>query len=513
MLKKLFSVGGWTLVSRVTGFLRDLVMAQVLGAGALMDLFALAFRLPNHFRAIFAEGAFSASFVPAYTRLRSTEGAAASDVFQGRLLTILLLSQALLLVAALAFTPQVVGLLGLPAETEPQRFATAVELVRITFPYLALITLVTLWSGALNAIDHYGVAAAAPVLLNLSLIGAMALAAWFITPAHAAAWGVAVAGVLEALLLLAAAWRAGVLARPRWPRLGAAERGFFAAFFPGVIGAAGVQIAMFADTIIAQGLAVGSASALYYADRLYQLPMGVIAIAAGTVLLPTMSRKLAEGDAAGASRVQNRVMGLVLMLAAPCWVASLLIPDVVIRAAFLGGAFTPEAARRAADVLCAYGVGLVAAVLIRSVVASFHARGDTRTPMVISLVAVAGNLALKLAITPVLGVAGLALATAVGAIANLAALMALAGARGWFLPDRGLAVTALAVLAAALAMAVIMIASDPMLARLSAQLGIWPSLVHLAGHALSGLAYLAVLALLLRVLRPGRGGAAAAGAV
>jgi putative peptidoglycan lipid II flippase len=435
MLRSILSVGSWTLVSRVTGFLRDIVMAAVLGAGGLMDVFAVAFRLPNHFRAIFGEGAFNAAFVPAYTRIRTQAGDEAGDRFHGRILTLLILSQVALLVLALAFMPAVVALLAPGFAGDPAKFALAVEVTRITFPYLLLITLVTLWSGALNARGHFAVPAAAPVLLNLALLATVSAAFLFPTPAHAAGWGVFVAGILEAALLAGAGLKAGVLVAPRAVRWDEDIRSFFRTFLPAVIGSAGVQIAMFADTILATLLAEGSASALYYADRIYQLPLGVIAIAAGTVLLPVMSKTIAEGDTAAAHQTQNRTLGLTLVLSAPFWVASLLIPDVIMRAVFQRGAFDAKAAEDAARVLAAYGVGLIAAVSIRSVVASFHARGDTTTPMLVSLGAVAVNVALKLALTGPFGATGLALATALGATLNLALLLLIADRRAWIAPD------------------------------------------------------------------------------
>jgi putative peptidoglycan lipid II flippase len=435
MLGSILSVGAWTLLSRITGFARDIVMAAVLGAGGLMDVFAVAFRLPNHFRAIFGEGAFNAAFVPAFTRIRTQDGTAAANLFQGRILSLLLISQVIVLLLALLFTPAVIQLLAPGFSANPQKFALAVEVTRITFPYLTLITLVTLWSGALNATGRFAVAAGAPILLNLSLLVFVQLAFLFPTPAHAAGWGVFTAGILEAGLLAAAAWRAGVLAAPLMPTLSEDVRRFFKAFLPAVIGSAGVQIAMFADTILATLLPEGSASALYFADRIYQLPLGVIAIAAGTVLLPVMSKRIAAEDFAGAYDAQNRTLALTLLLAAPFWVATLLIPELIIGAVFQRGAFQEEAVRIAAQVLAAYGVGLIAAVSIRSIVASFLARGDTATPMIVSLVSVALNVGLKLLLVERFGVMGLALATALGATLNLAALVWIADNRRWIEPD------------------------------------------------------------------------------
>lgn len=423
MLRKFSIVGGLTLLSRVTGFLRDIVLAAVLGAGPVADAFFVALRLPNHFRAIFAEGAFNAAFVPAYARVRQQSGPEPARLFADRIFTLLFASQIVLLAIALVFTPQVIGLLAPGFNRDPGRFVLAVELTRITFPYLLLITLVTLFGGILNAIERFAAAAAAPILLNASLVVALALVVFFPTAGHAAAWGVLVAGVLEVLLVGGAAWRAGVVTVFRRPRFDADLGKFFAALGPATVGSAGVQLALFADTVIASFLAAGALSALYYADRLHQLPIGVIGIAAGTVLLPEMARRIAAGDEEGARQAQNRAVELTLLLSIPCLVSFLLIPDLIMRALFARGAFGAGDAAAAGATLAAYALGLVPFVLIRTVVATFFARGDTATPVKASLVAVAVNIAFKIVLMQPLAQVGLALATSIGAWVNLLLVM------------------------------------------------------------------------------------------
>src|SRR6202795_219573 len=219
MLGRIFTVGGYTLLSRLTGFLRDIMLAAILGAGPMADAFFVALRLPNHFRAIFAEGAFNAAFVPAYARLHRAGGGGKSAIFADRIFTLLLASQVVLLGIALLFTPWVIGLLAPGFAKDSVRFELAVDLTRVTFPYLFLIALVTLYSGILNALGRFAAAAAAPILLNISMIAALLLAVYFPTPGHAAAWGVFLAGILEALLVGGDAWRQGVLPALRWPQL------------------------------------------------------------------------------------------------------------------------------------------------------------------------------------------------------------------------------------------------------------------------------------------------------
>jgi putative peptidoglycan lipid II flippase len=495
MLRKLLSVGGFTLLSRLTGFARDMVLAAILGASALMDVFIVALKLPNHFRAIFGEGAFNQAYVPVYARLREQAGEAKAALFSNRVFTLLLIVQLALLALALPFMPVLVGLIAPGFAHDPARFDLAVALARVTFPYLTCITLVTLLSGNLNAIDRFAAAAAAPVLLNISIVAALAIAFLFPTAAHAAAWGVLAAGLLELLLLVIAARRAGVAAALARPRIDPDMKAFFKALGPAVIGSAGVQIALFADTIIASLLPQGSYAALYYAERLYQLPIGVIAIAAGTVLLPTMSRALARGDEVAAARGQNRTLGLALLLAGPAVAVCLAIPEMAVGALFGRGAFDQAAAEASGRVLAAYAIGLPAIVVIRAIVTSFHARSDTRTPVFISFAAIGLNIGLKLLLWRTHGASGLAFATAAGAWANALLLYAVALRRGWTRPDRQLVLTAGIVAMASLAMALALIAALPFAQGLAAQLPQERKLGALVLAGLAGLlAYLAIAA-------------------
>jgi putative peptidoglycan lipid II flippase len=261
---------------------------------------------------------------------------------------------------------------------------------------------------------------------------------FFPTPGHAAAWGVFLAGILEVLFVGGDALRNSVMTAFRWPQWDEDVKRFFKALVPATIGSAGLQIALFADTIIASFLAAGALSALYYADRLNQLPIGVIGIAVGTVLLPEMASRIAAGDEAGARHAQSRAIELTLLLSIPCLVAFLLIPDLIMRALFMRGAFSATDATAAGQTLAAYALGLLPFVLIRSVTATFLARGDTATPVKASLSAVAVNVACKLALMGSFAQVGLALATSVGAWLNLVLVMWFAARRGHLVLDPGL---------------------------------------------------------------------------
>src|SRR6478735_3081210 len=243
MIERILTVGGFTLLSRISGFIRDIILAAVLGAGPVADAFFVALRLPNHFRAIFAEGAFNAAFVPAYARIRQQGGADPARLFADRVFTILFSVVGLLVVLALIFTPTVISLLAPGFSDDPARFALASELTRITFPYLLLVSLVTVYGGILNTLGYFASPAAAPILLNLSMMMTLALAAFFPTAGHAAAWGVLFAGILEFLLVAGDTARQGVMPRFTWPRIDAEVMLFLKRFWPATIGSAGTQIA------------------------------------------------------------------------------------------------------------------------------------------------------------------------------------------------------------------------------------------------------------------------------
>ncbi len=394
-----------------------------------------------------------------------------AQVFADRIFTLLLASQVVLLAVALVFMPQVIRLLAPGFSDDPARFDLAVTLTRITFPYLLLITLVTLYGGILNALQRFAAAAAAPILLNFSLIVALMLAAFFPTVGHAAAWGVFAAGCLEALLVAGDTTRAGALPKFRKIVLDEDVRKFFRALGPAVIGSGGVQLALFADTIIASFLPVGSLSALYYADRINQLPIGVIGIAAGTVVLPEMARRLASGDQRGALHAQNRAIEFTLLLALPCIAAFAIVPDVIMRGLFMRGAFSAADAQAAANTLAAYAVGLLPFVLIRSVVASFYARGDTATPVKAALIAVAVNIGFKILLMGPLAQVGLALATSIGAWVNLLLVIWFASRAGLGGTDQRLRVTGARLAIATIILAVALwVARGPIIAAVQK----WP---------------------------------------
>ena len=506
MFRQIASVGSFTLLSRISGFVRDIVIASVLGAGWMADAFVVAQRLPNHFRAIFGEGAFNAAFVPAYAKRLEDQGSQAARYFASSLFRILLAFLSLITALAIVFMPDVVGWLAPGFSADGEKFALAVALTRITFPYLLFVSLVTLLSGMLNAHERFAAAAFAPVLLNLSIIGALLVNWLFPSAAHAAAWGVFVAGLLELLLVWIAAARIHILPSLLVTGGGSDHKqaigGFFKALGPAVIGSAGVQLAMFADTIIASLLPTGAVASLYYADRLYQLPVGMIGIAAGTVLLPAMSRHWAAGQPDLAHRAQNQAMAMTLALSMPFVIAFVLVPEAIMRGLFMRGAFDASAASQAAAVLAAYTVGLPAVVLIRSAVSSFHARSDTTTPVIASFAGIAVNILLKIMLARSWGAAGLAFATAMGAWINFGLLVTLAVRRGWMVPDSTSGRWVLAIGLSALVMFGLLQISLPMVVQWSGQWASARNEMELAGLAAIGLgAYALPLLVMVKLLR------------
>jgi putative peptidoglycan lipid II flippase len=438
MLGRIFTVGSYTLLSRLTGFARDIMLAAILGAGPIADAFFVAFRLPNHFRAIFAEGAFNAAFVPAYAHVHGEKGEVSAKLFADRIFTLLFLSQVILLVVAWLFMPQAMSVLAPGFSDDAEQRRLAIELTRITFPYLLLITLVTLYGGMLNVMHRFASAAAASIFLNIAMMATLAVAVWFPTPGHAAAWGVLISGFLQYFLLAGDLARHGGLPRFAPLKLDEDIRAFFRALGPATIGSMGTQVAMFADTIIATFLPAGALSALYYADRLNQLPIGVIGIAVGTVLLPEMARRITAGDNAGAMAAQRRALDFTLLLSVPFVAAFLAVPEAITRALFARGAFSKADAAAAGATLAAYAVGLIPFVLIRSAVATFYARKDTATPVKASLTGLTINMGLKLLLMGPFAQIGLALATAVGAWVNLLLVLGFAVRAGYLELNREL---------------------------------------------------------------------------
>jgi putative peptidoglycan lipid II flippase len=424
MLRKLASVSGFTLLSRLTGFARDMVLAWTLGSGILSDAFFVAFIFPNNFRNIFGEGTINPAFLPRYAALRARGEDKAAAKFANEIFAWQMAAQIVLLVLATIFMPQIISVLASGWVGDPERFELTVKLARITFPYLILTLVAVQLSAMLNAIEKFWAAAAWSNFQNLAMIATLVAWHWFPNAAYAAAWGVTLGGVAQLIFILWAGAREGLWLTFTWPRWSPEIGEFFKAFGAVTIGAAMVVISPFIDTILASWLPIGSRTALYYGDRINQLPLGVLGVALGTVLLPEMSSRLAKGDTKGSHTAQNRSAAMSLLLTLPFMISFIVIPDTIMGAYLAHGAFRHEAAGAAAAALAAYGVGLPAMAMIRIIQSTFYARHDTMTPVRATVVAVAINIAAKIFLVWGLhmGVAGIAAGTAIGAWTNVAIL-------------------------------------------------------------------------------------------
>lgn len=411
LLKAMATVAGLTGLSRVAGFVRDILTAAILGAGPVADAFFVALKLPNFFRRVTAEGAFSVSFVPVYTETLEKEGRPAADSFAMNAFTFMLGILGVVTLIILAAMPWVLYVIAPGFTDDPLRYDLAVELSRVTFPYLLLMSLTALIGGVLNALGRFAPFAFAPVLFNCALIIALLFSDLAKTAGHALAYGVLAAGILQFLWLFISALRFGVHVSVQRPRMTPRIKKVFHLMGPGVIGAGVMHINLFADLIIASFLPAGAISYLYYADRLNQLPLGVVGIAVGTALLPILSSALANNNPKKAQDLYNRALEMCLILALPAAAALAVIPQSLISVLFERGAFDGGDTIVTAMVLQAYALGLPAYIAVKVFSTAHWARQDTKTPVKISIIATLINIALSLVLVQFIGVAGIALGT------------------------------------------------------------------------------------------------------
>jgi putative peptidoglycan lipid II flippase len=433
LLRSIATVGGYTLLSRILGFVRDVLVAAFLGAGPLADAFVVAFRLPNLFRAFSAEGAFSAAFVPMLARLVATEGRIAAFRFAEETLAVLIAALGLFVLAVEWSMPWVMTVLAPGFAGDPEQMSNALLFARLTFPYLLLITLVAFLGSILNALGRFAAMASAPNLYNLSQIAALFVITPFVpTVAHALSYGVALAGILQFLHLVHASHREGVRLRLVRPRLTPRVREMLRLMGPATIGAGVTQLSLVISTVLATLIPGGGAVAyLYYADRVAQLPLGVVGYAVGTALLPLLTRQLArEPEAANAT--QNRALEVAALATLPAAAGLVALAWPIIHVLFEHRAFGPEDTLRTAEALVAFACGLPAFVLIKVLNPGYLARHDTATPVKIAVLSIAANVAINLALMPFLGHVGIAIGTSLSSWLNAALLWAGLHRRGQF---------------------------------------------------------------------------------
>ena len=448
LARSLGSVGGMTLASRILAVVREALQASFIGASFASDAFFVAFRLPNMFRAFFAEGAFSAAFIPMFNHKVGETGDLSTGLdFAERALAVLFPVLVLFTVAMIAAAWPVTWLLaGGFSKQHPtaQQFAFAVTLSRITIPYLMLISLASLLGGILNSLDKFWVNAAAPILLNISMVAAL----WFFhghgpdaayATARVQAISIPIGGVLQLGWLMLACRQAGVSLRLRRPRFDADIRRLMKLILPAATGAGASQINLLISTSLAGlFLTAGSISSLNYADRLNQLPLGLIGIGLGTVLLPTVSRLLSSGREAEAMDTQNRGLELALFLTLPATAAFVFGAEPIVRGIFQHGAFSAADTVRVAIALGAFSLGLPSYVLVKVLTPGYYARGDTKTPVRYAMISVVVNIIGNVILIPTIGIVGPPLATALSSTVNIVMLWRTLRRRGHFESDRQL---------------------------------------------------------------------------
>jgi len=454
LVRSLATVGGYTGISRILGFVRDILIAAVAGTGAEADAFFVAFRLPNLFRRLFAEGAFNAAFVPLFARRLEEGGQAAAKLFAEQTLSVLLSTLLLLTAVAIAAMPWLMYLLAPGFAAVPEKYDLAVEFSRITFPYLLFMSLVALLSGVLNSLYRFAAAAAAPILLNIFFIVALvAIVPQFSRPGYVLAWTVTAAGLGQFAMLLYACRRAGMTFSLPPPRMTEGVRRLLKLIVPGLLSAGAMQINLMVGTIIAS-LQAGAVSYLYYADRVYQLPLGLIGIAFGVVLLPDLARKLRSGNEAAALDRLNRGLELSMLLTLPATMALIVIPWPIVVVLFERGLFDRTSSDATAAALAAFALGLPAFVLVKVLQPAYFAREDTVSPLRMAVITVVTNMVLALALFWPLEYVGLALATSAASWVNTVLLLLGLRRKGFLVFDATLKRRLLRIAAASLALAV-----------------------------------------------------------
>lgn len=418
-------VSAMTLLSRILGFVRDIILARVFGAGGDMDAFLVAFKIPNFLRRLFAEGAFSLAFVPVIGEYRAQREGEVRELISrvsGTLGLILLL----LSLAGILASPWVVAVFAPGFLDDPAKYDLTVQMLRVTFSYILFISLVAFASGIFNTYGRFALAASAPVLLNISFI----VAAWwakpyFDVPVMALAWAVAIGGVAQLLIMFPGLWRMGLLTWPRWGWRHAGVRRILKLMGPAILGSSVAQINLLLDTIIASFLVTGSVSWLYYSDRMVEFPLGVFGIALATVILPSLSRSHANADPLQFQQILDRALRWVALLSIPAALGLLLLAGPIMVALFQYDQFGAHDARMAALSLMAMALGLPAFIVIKVLAPAFYARQDTATPVRIAIIAMITNMGLNLLfVLPMLSLeipgphAGLALATTCSAWLN-----------------------------------------------------------------------------------------------
>lgn len=435
LVKSTLTIGFFTLLSRISGFVRDVLMANLLGAGPLSDAFFVAFKLPNFFRRLFAEGAFNAAFIPSFSSILTEQGRAAAIKFAGEVMSVLLLVLLVLNAIFIIFMPWITPLFAPGFADTPEKFNLTVTLSQITFPYILFISLVSLLGGVLNSMGKFAAPAASPILLNLCMIGGMLwLNGISETPAHALSYAVFIAGMVQLGWLVFICLRFEMMPALASPRLTKQVKTMLLLMAPAALGSGVQQLNLLIDVIIASHIP-SAVSYLYYADRITELPIGMIGVAVGTVLLPMLSKQIRSGNLAEARTSMNRSLELVLLFGLPCTAALCVIAEPIIRVLYQHGNFTAQDMLATTPTLVAFAVGLPAFLAVKVFAPGFYANHDTKTPFKIAIVCVAVNLFFNLTLSRPFAHVGMALATTIAGWVNVGAMAYILHKRGIFMAD------------------------------------------------------------------------------
>ena len=460
LLKSTAVVSSMTLISRVSGLVRDVVMANILGPGALADAFFVAFRIPNFLRRIFGEGAFAQAFVPVFSELTEQNTSEAKQ-FVNATAGILALATFVLTVLGMIFAPFIVSVFAPGYVDEPEKFAVTVDALRIMFPYLFCISLVAMSAGILNTVNRFAIPAVTPVLLNICLI----LAMWLLVPvldnaAQALAVGVLIAGFVQLAFQIPSLHQEGYLPKLTIDRKNKSVRKVFSLMLPAIFSVSVAQINMFVNTILASFLVTGSVSWLYFSDRLMEFPVGVFGIALATVVLPSLSKEHATGTAQSFAAMMDWALRWVTVIAVPATLALFLLATPLLTTIFQYNAFSVEDVKMTALALQAFSVGVCGFIFVKVLAPGFFARQDTKTPMKIAVVSVLVNVVMSIVLVKSMAHTGLALAISIAAWVNAGLLFATLLKRGVYIPQPGWWWFLLRVGLAVLAMCTILIMLD-----------------------------------------------------
>ncbi len=457
LFKSAFIVGGGTLLSRIVGYIRDIFIAYWLGVGPLADAFFVASRLPNCFRSLFAEGAFNSAFVPIFAGKLATEGKEKSIIFANQVFSFMAIMLTIFSILMMIFMPYVTMVLAPGFKNNSAQFATTIELSRITFPYLLLVSLVAMQGGILNSFGRFGPPAVTSVLLNICMIISLfTLTDLTGSAAHALAWGMTISGIVQFIWLFFSNWRIGVVLKLGIPKMDESVKTLLKKMVPGIIGSSATQLNIVINTILAT-LIPGGVSYLYYSDRLVQFPMAIIGTAMGTALLPLLSNQFKNGNISDAISSQNKGLSFAMLFTLPAAFALAVISEPLIDLMFARGQFSIDDVAATASALTAYAFGLPAFVLIKIFTPGFFANGDTKTPVKIAILSIIFNIIISLSLINQLQYLAMAIGTSLASILNASLLCYILSRRGLFKIEKKVLIQCGKILTAAILMSLILL--------------------------------------------------------